>query len=171
MRRICFVLLLLSAVSLPRTALSQVAVYGEGTATHLSHDTPDHIYGGTAGILLEYPGVFHTVRLSAGVQGSYANTSGVMLSSGTLVARATLHPYLLKIAPFIQGNVGLAKYDDNLNTASTDYLFGGQVGLTRRITSHLDAVLDYGYSRYGYNIGQYSPQTYSIGAIYHFKKR
>jgi opacity protein-like surface antigen len=160
---------------------AQVAAYGEFTADYLNGGpNTNFLYGGSAGILLDGPKAFNKILLSAAIQGNFAYSgatspkapfsTGEAYDAATIGPRATFAPFL-KLAPYIQFNVGFARYHDNFTHSTTDYVFGGQAGVTRRLTPHLDAVLDYSYSEFGYNSGVYSPQSFSVGALYHFAIR
>jgi hypothetical protein len=156
-----------------------------GTTNFLNNGRyTDFLYGGTAGILVDVGTGWHDrMTLSADFQGNfvYSNThpgsSGAGYSQGetydaiTIGPRLSFAPTLFKLAPYVQGNFGFARNHDPLNHSATDNVFGEQGGVVRRLTPRLDAVLDYSYARFGYNSGYYTPQTFSLGAIYHFAKR
>jgi hypothetical protein len=55
--------------------------------------------------------------------------------------------------------------------STTDNLWGTDAGIAKQITSRLDVVLDYSYTEYGMNDGEYNPQAYSAGVVFHFTKR
>jgi hypothetical protein len=94
-----------------------------------------------------------------------------MYDAITIGPRLALTPHFFKLSPYVQGNLGFARYHDPNTHSATDNVFGGQAGVTRRLTSRFDAVVDYSYSYFGFNSGFYHPQTFSVGAVYHFAKR
>jgi hypothetical protein len=169
------VLLVLAGVMLPNAAQAQTSVYAEFTASNLQGGPKgDYLYGGQAGVLIDGPTLFHQVLLQADIQGRFVTKNGEALNAVLVGPRFSVAPkkkYFYKLSPFAEFNVGFARYNDGSNNSSTDGLFSTQGGVTRPITSHLDAVLDYSYAFYGYNFGCYQPQSYSGGVLYHFTKR
>jgi hypothetical protein len=165
-------LLLFVSIVAPQTLRAQVRAYGEFTSNYLP-DGPkvDFLYGGSTGILLDGVQLFRNVQLSADVQARFVTRAGEGLNSITVGPRLAFHPLFHKFVPFAEFNVGLARYHDNQTAATTDDIFGFQTGVTRRVSNRMDAVVDYGISRYGYNSGFYRPQTLSIGAVYHIVQR
>ncbi|MDR3745124.1 MAG: outer membrane beta-barrel protein [Acidobacteriaceae bacterium] len=168
-----------------RSAQAQIALYGAASANYLNNGPyTDFLEGGSAGILVDLGKTWHSrITLSADLQGDFvynnsqANppipgfTAGEMYDAVTIGPRLTLAPRFYKLSPYVQGNLGFARYHDPVTRSITDNLVGAQAGVTRQITSRFDALVDYSYSYYGYNFGFYHPQTFSIGAMYHLTKR
>jgi len=166
-------------------AQAQAALYGEATADYLnSGPYTDFLEGGTAGILVDLAQGWHSrIKFSADLQGNFvyndsksslgvpAFTAGEMYDAITIGPRLSLAPRFFKLSPYVQGNIGFARYHDPVTRSTTDNVFGGQAGVTRRLTPRFDAVVDYSYSYFGYNFSFYHPQTFSVGAMYHFTKR
>jgi opacity protein-like surface antigen len=59
----------------------------------------------------------------------------------------------------------------NFNGSTTDTEIEADAGVAKRITRHWDVTVDYSYARYSALDRMYSPQTFSIGTIFHFQKR
>lgn len=160
---------------------AQASVYGEGTANYLNNGPyTDFLSGGVAGVLINLTEAWHErIIISADVQGNFvlSGTEPTGYSNNetydaiTLGPRFSLTPHFFKLAPYVQFNAGFGRYHDPNVHSATDNVFGVQGGVTRRLTSRFDGVLDYSYSRFGYNANYYSPQTFSIGALYHFSRR
>ena len=55
--------------------------------------------------------------------------------------------------------------------STTDNLWGAKGGVAKQLTPRLDVVLEYSFVEYGLNNGEYNPQCYSGGVVYHFVKR
>jgi len=168
-----FVLMVLAIGTLPCAVCAQTAVYAEFSASNLQGGPEgDYLYGGQAGVLLDGPKLFHHVLLQADIQGRFVQVSGEALNSVQVGPRVSLEPkHVFGLVPFAEFNVGFGRYNDGSNHSTTDGLFATQGGLTKRITPHIDALVDYSYAFYGYNYGIYQPQSYSAGVMYHFKKR
>jgi len=178
-------LLLVALLGQGTAARAQVAVYGEATADYLnSGPYTDFAEGGTAGILVDLRKGWHDhITVSADLQGNFAYnnsksslgvsafTAGERYDVVTIGPRLSLAPHFFKLSPYVQVNVGFARYHDPVTRSTSDNLIGGQAGVTRQLSSHFDAVADYSYSNFGYNAGFYHPQSFSVGAMYHFAKR
>jgi len=168
-----------------RVAQAQVALYGEATADYLnSGPYTDFLEGGTAGVLVDLTKGWHNrITLAADVQGNFVYdnsqpdsasafyTKGEMYDAITVGPRLSLTPHFLKLSPYVQGNLGFARYHDPNTRSTSDTLFGAQAGVTWQLTPRFDAVVDYSYSYFGFNSGFYHPQTFSLGVLYHFAKR
>jgi hypothetical protein len=169
------VLLVLVGWMSPRAAKAQASVYAEFTASDLQGGPKgDYLYGGQAGVLIDGPTIFKHVLLQADIQGRFVTENSESLTGVVVGPRFSVAPrkkYFFKLSPYAEFNVGFARYNDGSNNSSTDGLFSTEGGVTRPVTSHLDAVLDYSYAFYGYNFGYYQPQSYSGGVVYHFAKR
>jgi hypothetical protein len=169
-----WVVLLVAGVVMPVAAAhGQAAVYAEFSAGQLSGGPQgDYLYGGQGGVTIDGPKILHHVQVQADIQARFVQKNGEALDALLLGPRFSVAPkHLFKLSPFAEFNVGFARYNDGANNSTTDYLFGVQGGVTRPITGHLDAVVDYSWTQYGYNYGFYQPQMYSAGAVYHFVKR
>jgi opacity protein-like surface antigen len=182
--RIVLVAAAVALISVP-VSQAQTSVYAEGTANFLDNGPyTDFLSGGTAGVLIDVAQIWKDrITFSADIQGNfvYSNTrpanlgpaysEGETFDAVTVGPRLSLAPHFFKLAPYVQANIGFARYHDPLTHSATDNLIGGQAGVTRRLTSHFDALVDYSYSRFGYDAAYYNPQTFSVGVIYHFAKR
>lgn len=187
MKRLGWLIVLVSVAVLAPATMShaQLSVYGEATADYLNNGPyTDFLTGGTAGVTIDLAQVWHDrITVSADVQGNFvfnntlpanappAYSTGETYETVTVGPRLSFAPHFFKLAPYVQANVGFGRYHDPFTHSVTDNVFGAQGGVTRRLTPRFDAVLDYSYSRYGYNAAYYNPQTFSVGAIYHFVKR
>jgi len=160
---------------------AQASVYGEATANYLNNGPhTDFLSGGVAGVLVNLALVWHDrLTIAADVQGNFVLSGTEPMGYAdretynaiTVGPRLSLTPHFFKLAPYVQLNAGFARYHDPITHSVTDNVFGAQAGVSRRLTSRFDGVLDYSYSRFGYNANYYSPQTFSVGAVYHFSKR
>jgi opacity protein-like surface antigen len=187
MKKASWLVLLLSVAVLGagKMAHAQISIYGAATADRLnSGPYTDFLEGGTAGVLAELGKGWHNrLTLSADLQGNFVYdnstphstsafyTKDEMYDAITIGPRISLAPYFFKLAPYVQMNLGFARYHDPNTRSTTDNVLGGGAGVTRQLTSRFDAVVDYSYSHFGYNSGFYNPQTFSVGAMYHFTKR
>jgi hypothetical protein len=187
MKKVSWLVLLLSVAALGATkaAQAQIALYGEATANRLnSGPYTDFVEGGTAGLLVDMKTGWHDrLTFSADLQGNFAYnnsksslgipafTAGEMYDAVTIGPRLSLKPHFFKLSPYVQGNLGFARYHDPVTRSTTDNVIGAQAGATRQLTARFDAVVDYSYSYFGYNAGFYHPQSFSVGAVYHFTRR
>jgi hypothetical protein len=167
------VLLVLAVLTMPCAALAQTAVYAEFSASNLQGGPQgNYLYGAQAGVLVDGPTLFHHILLQADIQGRFVHVNGEALNSVLVGPRISIAPkHVFGLEPFAEFNVGFGRYNDGSNNSTTDGLFSTQGGLTKQITPHIDALVDYSYAFYGYNFGIYQPQTYSAGVMYHFTKR
>jgi opacity protein-like surface antigen len=187
MKTVNWLLMLLSVAALApgKTMQGQVSLYGEATANYLdSGPYTDFLEGGTAGVLVDLGRVWHNrLTISANAQGNFVFSTATASSGArgysssetynavTIGSRVAFAPHWMKLAPYAQLNVGFARYQDPTTHSSTDSVFGGQGGVTRQLTPRFDAMVDYSYSRFGYMSDFYSPQTFSVGVVYHLVKR
>ncbi len=167
------VLLVLALAIAPCAVLAQTAVYAEFSASDVQGGPKgDYLYGAQAGVLVDGPMLFHNVLLQADIQGRFVQKSGEALNSVLVGPRFSIAPkHVFGLVPFAEFNVGFTRYNDGSNNSTTDGIFSTQGGVTKRITPHLDALVDYSYAFDGYNFGIYQPQSYSAGVVYHFTKR
>jgi len=175
--------LLAVAFAVGSPARAQIAVYAEGSANYMNNGPyADFLYSGTTGVVIGLAEIWHNrVVLSGDVQGNFgfnnSHPSIATFSSNetynaiTVGPRIGLKPHFFKLAPYIQGNIGFARYHDPITHSTTDAVFGGEGGVARQITPRFDAVIDYSYSYFAYNSGYYNPQTFGVGIAYHFTKR
>jgi opacity protein-like surface antigen len=187
MKNVKWLIILLSVGMLApgKTMQGQVSLYGEATADYLnSGPYTDFLEGGTAGLLVDLEQGWHSrITFSADLQGNFvyedsksslgvpAFTAGEMYDAVTVGPRFSLAPHFFKLSPYVQANIGFARYHDPVTHSATDSVIGAQAGVIRRLTSRFDAVVDYSYSRFGYNSNFYNPQTFSVGAVYHLVRR
>jgi len=174
-------LLLVVGLAIPRASQAQVSVYGEGTGTQLANDYgTDYLIGGTAGIVYDGPTVMKRIIVSADIQTSYTEMSsnGERFVSALVGPRMSFPIKKYKLTPYGDFQVGFARYR-NLTTSTasvtafstTDNLWGAKGGVAKQLTPRLDVVLEYSFVEYGLNNGEYNPQCYSGGVVYHFVKR
>ena len=175
--------LLAVAFAVGSPARAQVSLYAEASANSMNNGPyADFLYSGTTGVVIGLGEFWHDrVVLSGDVQGNFGFNnshpsfptfaSNETYNAVTLGPRIGLKPQFFKLAPYIQGNIGFARYHDPITHSSTDAVFGGQAGVARQLTPRFDAVVDYSYSYFAYNSGYYHPQTFGIGIAYHFARR
>jgi hypothetical protein len=173
MKRGWMVLLLVAVgFAMPSVSHGQASVYGEFSATRLfGSNHQSYLYGGTTGILIDGPQVFHKLIVAADVQGRFVGSNGEHLDGVAIGPRFTLPLHRAKLNPYGEFMVGFARYNDGHGTSSSDYEFQVNTGVARPVSPHLDAVFEYSYSQFGYNGGQFNPKTFSGGMIFHFTKR
>jgi len=186
MKKSWAVLLFAVIIVLPRgEAHGQVSFYGELAANYMNNGPyANFLYGGSAGVLFEGPRMSkERIILSGDLQSNFVlnNTEpgppatffspGETYDALTIGPRLSVDSHLLKLTPYVQMNVGFARYHDPISHSSTDAVLGGQIGVARPLTSHFDALLEYSYSSFGYNFSYYHPQTFSAGVIFHLARR
>jgi hypothetical protein len=173
MKRGWVVLLLLVGFAAPVALRAQASVYGEFSATRFfGSNEQSTFFGGTVGVLFDGPTIFHRVLVSSDVQGRFVGSNGQSLNSGTIGPRFSLPLRRLKITPYGEFMVGFARFSGGAaGIASTDYLIEGNGGVTKQFSPHWDGVIEYSYSEFGYNVGEFNPKTISIGGVFHFAKR
>jgi hypothetical protein len=171
-----WVVLLVLAPVLAGAAQAQTAVYGEFSAGLFNDPTASRtLYGGTAGILF---GKDHKhLRLDADVQGRFVTGSNEKLLSGAVGPRVSValpHGF----SPYGEFLVGFGRFTSTSSdpneaapSGTTDAILEFNGGLTKTLSPHFDAVVDYSYAQYYALGGIYNPKTIGIGAVYHFTKR
>ena len=167
----CFAVALVAIVASPRESKAQAAVYGEFSISDLHNlSTTDLLYGATTGVLIEGR-TFHHVLLSGDLQGRFVRKSGESLNGITVGPRVSVHAKY-GLVPYGEFMIGFARYNNPTNFgATTDSTFQANAGVSKQITPRFDAVAEYSYSQYYALGGQYNPKTFSIGTIFHFKRR
>jgi hypothetical protein len=158
----------------PSLAHAQASVYAEFSASDLKGGLQtNYIYGGTTGLLLDGPRLFHKVLLQANLQGRFVEKNGESLYGGTVGPRFVM-PFQGKgFRPYAEFLVGFARFTKGVpvnNLVTTDNTFQVGVGATRHIRGRLDGVVDFSYAQFGAENGQYNPKTYSAGILFHLSK-
>ena len=173
MKRGWMALLLLVSFALPVALHAQASVYGEFSTTRFFGTTEQStFFGGTVGVLIDGPTIFHKLVVSPDIQGRFLGSNGENLDSGTVGPRFSLPLHRARITPYGEFMIGFARYGGGpAGIASSDYIFEVNAGVTRQLSPHWDGVFEYSYSQFGYNDGEFNPKTFSIGGIYHFNKR
>jgi opacity protein-like surface antigen len=174
MLRFGFVVLLVGLAT-PRALRAQVSVYAEGSASDLQGGPAgDYLYGGTAGVLLDGPAILKRAVLSVDIQTRDVDNNGERLVGVAVGPRVSLPVHRFKLNPYGEFMVGFARYRASTATNAentTDNQWQVNMGVSRALSSRLDAVADYSYSQYGANNGEYNPKSYSAGVIFHLIKR
>lgn len=178
---VCAVFLLLVGLGAPRASHAQVAAYGEFSVTDLHNlVSTDFLYGVTTGLLVDGPKLLDKVVLQGNLQGRFVGGNGESMNGLTVGPRLSLPLHRGGIAPYGEFLIGFARFSGNASTAiyngtggnhTTDATLQVNVGLTKKLSPHMDIVGDYSYAQYYAYGGQYNPKTFSIGAVYHFVKR
>ena len=175
------VLVVVVGFAVPRTSQAQVSVFGEVTASDLNDGKgADWLYGGTIGVVADGPTLFKRMILSADIQTGYVEMSsnGERLASALVGPRFTFPLKKMKLNPYGEFLVGFGRYR-NVSTSTatvtslstTDDLFGIGAGVAKQLNSRLDAVVEYDYTQYGANDGEFNPKSFSGGVVFHFIKR
>jgi hypothetical protein len=173
MKRGWMVLLLLVGFAAPVALRAQASVYGEFSATRFfGTNEQSTFFGGTVGVLFDGPTIFHKILVSSDLQGRFVDAHGESLNGGTVGPRFSLPLHRVKLTPYGEFMVGFARYGGGpAGAASTDYLFEGNAGVWKQLSPRWDGVIEYSYSEFGYNVGEFNPKTFSIGGVFHFVKR
>lgn len=176
---LCFLTLLIAAVlsllAAAPAARAQVAVYGSFTSSRLAGGPGgDFLYGATAGLLLDGPGFLHRVVLSGDLQTRAVGLDGERLMTASIGPRLSLAVPRLNLTPYAEFLIGFGRYRPSVapgSASTTDSLWQTNFGASRPLNSHLDATVEYGYSQFGYDDGQYNPKHFSAGLMFHFLGR
>ncbi len=177
MKRGWLVLLVAVVVFAPKQARTQAAVYGEFSSSLFDDPATNRtLYGGTVGLLDGFV-TLHRVKIDANFQGRIVSGSHESLKSFAIGPRAEVRLFR-GFSVYGEGLVGFGRYtstSSNPNEAApsgtTDAVLEWNGGLSKRLTPHLDAVLEYSYEQLYALGGIYNPKTASIGAVYSFAKR
>jgi len=167
------------AAAVPGHARAQASVYGAFSSSLLTDPVQTHVlYGGTVGVLVGGPTIFGRVRVDADLQARFVSGSGETLDSGMVGPRFTLPLKRHKLAPYAEVMVGFGRYTSQSTnpslsapTGTSDGLLQFSGGVSRQLSAHLEAVLDYSYAQFYALGGIYNPKSASIGAVYHFAGR
>jgi len=177
------VLLLVVGVAVPckSHAQSSAAAYVEFSTSKFQNLIADnYLSGATVGIAFD---AFKYKRLELGgdVQGRFVAGSGESYDSLSVGPRFSLPVHFFRLTPYGEFLVGFARFNGNGQTAvynggtagnqTTDGEIQINAGVTKQVSPHWDAMVDYSYSQFYAYGGQYNPKTFSAGAAYHFVKR
>jgi len=168
-------LLLLVAGMAPRKAEAQAEVYGQFSVTDLTNlNGTNLLYGGTTGLVIDGP-TWHSMVISADIQGRFVRKSGESLNGAAAGPRFSFPLKKHGLTPYGEFLVGFARYNNNYFPgqigATTDSQIQINGGLAKRVSPRWDISADYSYSQYYALGGQYNPKTFSVGAVFHFVKR
>lgn len=168
-------LLLLVAGIAPRKAEAQAEVYGQFSVTDLTNlVSTDMLYGATTGLVIDGP-TWHSMVISADIQGRFVRKSGESLNGAAAGPRFSFPMKKHGLTPYGEFLVGFARYNTtyvaNQIGATTDSQIQINAGLAKRVTPRWDISADYSYSQYYALGGEYNPKTFSVGAVFHFVKR
>ena len=156
-------------------ACAQASVYGSVSTSQLTNlISTQYLIGATTGFLLDGPLILHRVLLVGDVQGRFVHKHGYSFDGLTVGPRFELPLKRARLTPYAEFMVGFARYTStitNISGPTTDSTFQVNAGVTKQLTSHWDATLDYSYSQYYAMDGEFNPKTYSVGAIYSFARR
>lgn len=168
------VLFVFAGLAASSASAAQLSVYLEGTSSNFHDDVnSNYLSGGTLGLLYDGPAVFRQGLLSANVQTRYVQAGGKRLIGAAVGPRLSFQLNKWKLRPYGEFMLGFARYRPGSASGAentTDNQWQANVGISRQLTSRLDVVLDYSYSQYGTNNGEYNPKSYSAGIVYHFNK-
>jgi len=172
------VLLVLAGLFAPRVAKAQAEVYGEFSYSYMADVTKNFSpVGGSVGLLVDGPTLFHHVVLSADVQGRFVESSSTKLNGATAGPRFSLVTKKHGLTYYGEFMVGFARlYSDGssgtgLNGSTTDSEIQLNAGLAKQVAPHFDVSAEYSYAQYYAIGGQFNPKTFSVGVVYHFVKR
>jgi len=178
MKYVWVVLLVLVGALTPRAAKAQAEIYGEFSVSELTNlnktFTP---MGGTVGLLVDGPTLFHKVVVSADVQGRFVESSSLKLNGAEAGPRFSLVTKKHGITYYGEFLVGFARlYSDGsgatgLNGSTTDSEIQLNAGLAKQVAPHWDVSGEYSYAQYYALGGMFNPKTFSVGVVYHFVKR
>ncbi len=176
--KVVLLVLVMALAASHGVAQGQASVYGEFSSSILSDLSDSRVlYGATTGVLYQGPTLFHRIVVDADIQGRFVTGSNESLNGVTVGPRFSI-PMRHGLAPYAEFMVGFARYkstgsnpNEQALSGTTDSTIQVNGGLTKRLTAHLDAVMDYSYAQYYALGGLYNPKTASGGLIYHFTKR
>lgn len=158
----------------PTLARAQASVYAEFSASDLKGGLQtNYLYGGTTGLIVDGPKLFHKVLLQGNLQGRFVEKNGESLYGGTVGPRFVMPFEGYGFRPYAEFLVGFARFTKGVpvnNLVTTDNTFQVGVGAARHIRGHFDAIVDYSYAQYGAENGQYNPHTYSAGILFHISR-
>jgi hypothetical protein len=173
MKRGWMALLLLVGFAAPVALHAQASVYGEFSTTRFfGTNEQSTFFGGTVGVLIDGPTIFHKILVSSDIQGRFVGSNGEKLDGATVGPRFSLPLHRVNLTPYGEFMVGFARYGGGpAGIASTDYMFQGNAGVSKQLSPRWDGVVEFSYAGFGYNVGEFNPKTFSIGGVYHFVKR
>ncbi|SNS37215.1 hypothetical protein SAMN05421770_101700 [Granulicella rosea] len=174
-------LLLAAGLAIVQPALSQVSVYVDFSASKLTGNSAAYpaagqltnvLYGPTVGVTKSLVGGHH-LFLAADIRGTFTGGSGQRMD-GVVVGPRVAIP-VKKFAPYIEGMVGFARYNDGRNTSvssTTDAQIQINSGIDYQVSKQFDwRAFEYGYEQF-YGIGgNFNPKTFSTGIVYHIGGR
>jgi len=110
------------------------------------------------------------VKLSADLRGSFVGAGGVRLDGVVVGPRVATSVRFLKLKPYAEFMVGLARYNNGLNAvarSSTDSEIQVNGGVDRPVAKLFDwRIFEYSYSQYYGLSGEYNPKTFSTGIVF-----
>lgn len=176
------VLLLLLGLGVTGRSQAQgsAAVYGEFNVSRFHNLVSDnYLEGGTAGFTFDAFTLKHVI-LSGDLQGRFLAGSGRRYSGVAVGPRISVPVRPFHLVPYGELLIGFARFSGNTQDAfyngslankTTDAQIQLNTGVTKKLTPHFDALLEYSYSQFYAYGGQFNPKTFSAGAVYHFNKR
>jgi hypothetical protein len=158
----------------PALAQAQASVYAEFSASDFKGGIQtNYLYGGTTGLLIDGPKLFHKVLLQANLQGRFVEKYGESYYGGTVGPRFVMPFHAKGFHPYAEFLVGFARFHKGVpvnDLVTTDNTFQVGVGATRHIRGRFDGVVDFSYAQYGAENGQYNPHTFSAGILFHVSR-
>jgi hypothetical protein len=157
------------------SARAQISAYGMFTASELNQGSSSNtLYGGTAGVLFDGANFFRRVVVAGDIQFRDVDGSGERLVGLGAGPRVSVRLEKIGLAPYAEFLVGFDRYRASTQPGvqnTTDEQWQANVGVAKRMTPWFDLVAEYSYSQDGANLGEYTPKSFSVGAIFHFTKR
>jgi len=171
------VLLVVAGGIAPKASRAQ-GVYGEFSGSAFNDPSSSRkLYGGTAGVDFGHLKLLKVLELGADIQGRIVSGSNESLKSLAIGPRAGI-PLHHGFTPYGEIMVGFGRYTSTSSnpyeaapSGTTDSILEYNGGVTKRLTPHLDAMVDYSLTRLFALGGVYNPKTISAGAVYFFRKR
>jgi opacity protein-like surface antigen len=165
-------LAILGGVAVAPRAEAQVAAYGEFNGALFTNSAANYALGGTAGVVVDTVTPFRHLVIATDLQGRFLNDSVESLNGGSLGARVKVPMFKGRLTPYGDFLIGFARYNNaSAKISTTEFTYQADGGVAKQLTSHWDAVLEYSYEQFSVLGGPSNPQTFSIGAMYHFTKR
>lgn len=175
MRRVCWLLVLVTAV--PLAARAQTGLYAAFSASSVSAtDLGNWIYGGTLGAYHERGHLFF-FKTGLDLRGSYLGNGSSdytpQIYGVTAGPRFAYHPRVLPLNPYLEALAGVGHVKNGTDSAHFEYQVVGGIDLT--VFPRIDwRVIDWAYTGYpGLSTGDpypgndsgYAPRVLSTGLV------
>ncbi len=156
------------------------SVYAEFNTSRFHNLVSDtYLNGATAGLVFDVL-KGRGMMLSGDLQGRFLAGAGRQYSSASIGPRVSVPVRPFHLVPYGEFLLGYARFSGNAQDASFNTSAGNQTtdseiqlnaGVSKQVSPHFAAMVEYSYSQFYAYGGQFNPKTFSAGAVYHFAKR